>query len=1297
MKPTIFTVFMLVLAGSLHVNCLDTSSNLFTDFGGRVKWHNSDTPIKQFVSQLKIHVHSLPDDTLRQVVHVLPNGAYSVFVSDKGRYKIRLFTPPGWNFIPNEGYVIDLNKNIQDDHMNYVFDLTGFDVSGQVVTAGMNTGPSGLVITALSSDNAVVSHTKTTSDGGFTLVSVPPGKYLITVGDSISRSKDGVRASASITVSTSSVKLTEPLILEGHSLRSQVTFNGQGIANIPILLLISKSSKLNIADLEKLGCSRPTKPVTDLIPVELKDRVNPKFSCQVVSSHDGSFAYSRLAGGEYFLVAYHDPALTKSNEIKSDHLELSPSFLPVTMEHTDRQITSGFQVTSYRLSGGKVKQASGKPIANAEIILEGFLVTKTDSSGSFKLDLSASAQYEIQVRVPGLKFDKLSVKFTPATESLPTFVPKEVEVCGQFILSSSLKAGTRFPSVEVESGPIIQPSVSGESKSAKFCAYLSPGKHTLRLVKASNFVKFAPSSMNVDLSSGPVSHLVFTQFQAVLTGEVNCIDKCPVSNLAVRLSTDQADSESIIAHLHADKHDEKRATFSFRSVNSGIHDLELVTKDGNQVASGWCWSSPGLIHRIKVVDRDLHSTPELVFQQTGYRLHIYIPLLDYGFKKPVDFKATPQVESNGSSTSGKPLFYRFEKSLNSICLPAGSFRFEASTPCLKLETPSPSIIRSIDIPISLPSKIVSISVREIPVNAVVMAEPGVEESSLPELNIQAKITGGAVRKSSTKWEKESNVFVSRMNLWASPDSEVVFSVSSAKPPSDTDKVYPLIHPASRTLRVPTFTYQLTQSIPDGTGLEGSTAAFPKIDESECNSALETAFGGSDHLISTFSMKSGFFFTGSVQPAVENALVTVFADTSNVLSPPLEVTSKMAELFSEQELNATSPKSGFTLAVRVLTNAHGAFRIGPFYFEKQTKSLNSLLVVSIQKPGFEFTQKSPNDLLNFKTIKLALVEIRVVSEESKKPLPDTLVSVVGSVYRDSRTTDSMGFVRYIGLPPGEYYIQPMLKEYEFFVLKGRKGPLEAPMEHALSVVDGESMSVDLVGRRVAYSAFGEVTSLSGHPEAGVLVEAKLLSLEELKTYADRPVLSIQDAETGFTCQAHSKEAAPVHPVEQSYTDNHGLFKILGLLPGCPYLVSASRRENASDYQVRQVFPASIIFKPPRADVHNLRFFLKPRVSMGMISATVATDSKYLSELSLVVRSTSQPQKPLIRHAFASSRFFSLLGSDVENLIGDTYVIELEAEGNQGQGQKKFIQKFDFSVNEKSFGDHQHFAFAYSPSS
>lgn len=53
----------------------------------------------------------------------------------------------------------------------------------------------------------------------------------------------------------------------------------------------------------------------------------------------------------------------------------------------------------------------------------------------------------------------------------------------------------------------------------------------------------------------------------------------------------------------------------------------------------------------------------------------------------------------------------------------------------------------------------------------------------------------------------------------------------------------------------------------------------------------------------------------------------------------------------------------------------------------------------------------------------------------------------------------------------------------------------------------------------------------------------------------------------------------------------------------------------------------------------------------ISATVATDHKYLPELSIVIHPISYPHKPLIRHRFSSQpRFFSLLGSQVESLIG-----------------------------------------------
>lgn len=115
------------------------------------------------------------------------------------------------------------------------------------------------------------------------------------------------------------------------------------------------------------------------------------------------------------------------------------------MEHSDQQIEPGFQVKSYRLSGGKVKQVSGKPIADADIIVNGIPVAKTDVTGSFELDLSSSAEYEIQPRAPGLTFEKVSVNLTPSTETLPAFTPKEVEICGKFVVSSSLIPGVSFP------------------------------------------------------------------------------------------------------------------------------------------------------------------------------------------------------------------------------------------------------------------------------------------------------------------------------------------------------------------------------------------------------------------------------------------------------------------------------------------------------------------------------------------------------------------------------------------------------------------------------------------------------------------------------------------------------------------------------------------------------------------------------------------------------------------------------------------------------------------------------------
>ena len=104
------------------------------------------------------------------------------------------------------------------------------------------------------------------------------------------------------------------------------------------------------------------------------------------------------------------------------------------------------------------------------------------------------------MKSPRLKFEQIRLQISPAMETLPKIIPNEVEVCGQFLMSSSLKPGVRLPSVEVVSGPTIEASIAEDSMSAKFCFYLSPNKHILRLAKSSRFVRFAPASINVCIS-----------------------------------------------------------------------------------------------------------------------------------------------------------------------------------------------------------------------------------------------------------------------------------------------------------------------------------------------------------------------------------------------------------------------------------------------------------------------------------------------------------------------------------------------------------------------------------------------------------------------------------------------------------------------------------------------------------------------------------------------------------------------------------------------------------------------------
>ena len=116
--------------------------------------------------------------------------------------------------------------------------------------------------------------------------------------------------------------------------------------------------------------------------------------------------------------------------------------------------------------------------------------------------------------------------------------------------------------------------------------------------------------------------------------------------------------------------------------------------------------------------------------------------------------------------------------------------------------------------------------------------------------------------------------------------------------------------------------------------------------------------------------------------------------------------------------------------------------------------------------------------SFTAKKLASVVVRLVDEQGA-PLQGVLVSLSGGEtnYRTNEQTGPNGSLSFLGLSPGEYFVKPVLKEYEF-----------EPRSKLITVKEGAEEVVEVTAKRIAFSLYGSVTGLKGEAEAGVTMEA-----------------------------------------------------------------------------------------------------------------------------------------------------------------------------------------------------------------
>ncbi len=185
----------------------------------------------------------------------------------------------------------------------------------------------------------------------------------------------------------------------------------------------------------------------------------------------------------------------------------------------------------------------------------------------------------------------------------------------------------------------------------------------------------------------------------------------------------------------------------------------------------------------------------------------------------------------------------------------------------------------------------------------------------------------------------------------------------------------------------------------------------------------------------------------------------------------------------------------------------------------------------------------------------------------------LLSLSGAEsYRKNLVTNDDGTIKYHSLSPGQYYLRAMMKEYKF-----------EPHSKVIDVADGETINVELSGKRVAYSIFGTVTTLSGEPFPNVLVATT------------------------------AKEPCEISHQEDATTEKNGNYRIRGLLPGCSYdvHVKSGSTENSN---VDRTVPEGHSIQIEKLDVKDVNFVaFSPIAFVDVIARVYASNNDYYKSL------------------------------------------------------------------------------------
>ncbi|GAB4830590.1 hypothetical protein Ancab_020356 [Ancistrocladus abbreviatus] len=340
--------------------------------------------------------------------------------------------------------------------------------------------------------------------------------------------------------------------------------------------------------------------------------------------------------------------------------------------------------------------------------------------------------------------------------------------------------------------------------------------------------------------------------------------------------------------------------------------------------------------------------------------------------------------------------------------------------------------------------------------------------------------------------------------------------------------------------------------------------------------------GCQRSVPSFSGRVALYIEGSVSPPLPGVNIKIVAAGDSYNAPLKQGES----------------------AVETTTGPDGIFVGGPLYDDID-------YTVEASKPGYHLKAVGP---YSFSCQKLGQISVHIFSkEDTKEPFPPVLLSLSGDDgYRNNSITGAGGSFVFDNLFPGSFYLRPLLKEYAFF-----------PGAQAIELGSGESIEITFEATRVAYSAMGAVTLLSGQPKGGISVEARSVT----KGY-----------------------------YEETITDLSGTYRLRGLLPDTTYIIKVGSRDDLEGTRIDRASPESISVKIGTEDIKGLDFLVFEPPETTILSCSVEGEriGELDSHLRVEVRSASDPPKVEAVFPLPLSRFFQ-----VKDLPKGKHLLQLQS--------------------------------------